>query len=66
MTLPVVLVSIDRHLSAAGIVAMILGFFLIIILLGLRSTFMQHKHGIFAQWTAPQEFVKMKLSEREK
>lgn len=65
IVLPVVLVVIDKRLSAASIVAAILGF-LILISLGLRSAFTQHKHGIFAQWTAPREFIKMKLSEKEK
>jgi hypothetical protein len=64
MVLPVVLVSVDKRLSVASIAAMILGF-LIMIPLGLRSAFTQHKHGIFAQWTAPQDFMKMKLSEKE-
>lgn len=65
IVLPVVLVAIDKRLSAASIVAMILGF-LILIPLGLWNAFAQHKHGIFAQWTAPREFIKMKLSEKEK
>ena len=65
IALPVVLVSLDFCLSIASVASILIGF-LIAIILGFWNPFTQHKHGIFSQWTAPTEFIQMKLSDKEK
>ena len=61
---PPMMVAMFPQLFFVGPFMLILGF-IIVILIGWRTSFRQSKYGVFAQWIEPSKFVRMELNSNE-